>query len=128
LAVAFNQLFWIPVAPITGVAAAFHGVSDLSIGPALDEPHFSWLRLAQRRPDRISIWRRDRPPHPGGHREWRPLLMAQISGIRFIFARAAFKSPNTGSMTPSLPGPLALRVIAVRIATRLRGSQALAAG
>jgi hypothetical protein len=54
--------------------------------------------------------------------------MAQISGIRFIFARAAFKSPNTGSMRPSLPGPLALRVIAVRIATRLRESQALAAG
>jgi cyanate permease len=32
LAVAFNQLLWITFAPITGNAAAFYGVSDLSIG------------------------------------------------------------------------------------------------
>jgi hypothetical protein len=32
LAVAFNQLLWITFAPITGPAAAFYGVSDLSIG------------------------------------------------------------------------------------------------
>ena len=32
LAVAFNQLLWITFAPITGSAAAFYGVSDLSIG------------------------------------------------------------------------------------------------
>jgi len=32
LAVAFNQLLWITFAPITGPAAAYYGVSDLSIG------------------------------------------------------------------------------------------------
>jgi MFS family permease len=32
LAVAFNQLLWITFAPITGSAAAYYGVSDLSIG------------------------------------------------------------------------------------------------
>ena len=32
LAVLFNQLLWITFAPITGSAAAFYGVSDLSIG------------------------------------------------------------------------------------------------
>jgi len=32
LAVAFNQLLWITFAPITGSAASFYGVSDLSIG------------------------------------------------------------------------------------------------
>jgi MFS family permease len=32
LAVAFNQLLWITFAPITGNAAAFYGVDDLSIG------------------------------------------------------------------------------------------------
>ena len=32
LVVAFNQLLWITFAPITGSAAAYYGVSDLSIG------------------------------------------------------------------------------------------------
>lgn len=32
VAVAFNQLLWITFAPITGSAAAYYGVSDLSIG------------------------------------------------------------------------------------------------
>ncbi len=32
LAVAFNQLLWITFAPITGSAASYYGVSDLSIG------------------------------------------------------------------------------------------------
>ncbi len=32
LATAFNQLLWITFAPITGLAAAYYGVSDLSIG------------------------------------------------------------------------------------------------
>ncbi len=32
LAVAFNQMLWITFAPITGSAAAYYGVSDLSIG------------------------------------------------------------------------------------------------
>src|SRR5512135_1716609 len=32
LATAFNQLLWITFAPITGQAAAYYGVSDLSIG------------------------------------------------------------------------------------------------
>ncbi len=32
LVVAFNQMLWITFAPITGTAAAFYGVSDLSIG------------------------------------------------------------------------------------------------
>lgn len=32
LAVAFNQLLWITFAPITGTAAAYYSVSDLSIG------------------------------------------------------------------------------------------------
>ena len=32
LAVAFNQLLWITFAPITGNAAAYYGVDDLSIG------------------------------------------------------------------------------------------------
>ncbi len=32
LAIAANQLLWISFAPITGVAAAFYGVSDLAIG------------------------------------------------------------------------------------------------
>jgi MFS family permease len=32
LAAAFNQLLWITFAPITGPAAAYYGVSDLSIG------------------------------------------------------------------------------------------------
>ena len=31
-AIAVNQLLWITFAPITGVAAKYYGVSDLSIG------------------------------------------------------------------------------------------------
>ena len=48
------------------------------------------------------------------------LLMGQVSGIAFIFAMDAFKTPVTGSMTPSLLVMIGLMVAALLVATRLK--------
>jgi MFS family permease len=63
-------------------------------------------------------------PTPEGTSNGLLLLMGQISGILFIFGMDAFKSP-TGSMTPSLIVLLALMVLGLLVATRLRESKVL---
>ncbi|OGO09594.1 MAG: sugar phosphate permease [Chloroflexi bacterium RBG_13_66_10] len=65
-------------------------------------------------------------PTPEGTSNGLLLLMGQISGILFIFAMDAFKSPSTGSMTSSLLALLGLMAAAVLIATRLHESEVLA--
>ena len=61
-------------------------------------------------------------PAPEGTTNGLLLLMGQISGIVFIFAMDGFKSPETGSMTPSLIALIGLMVVGVLLATRLRES------
>ncbi len=61
-------------------------------------------------------------PTPEGTSNGLLLLMGQISGIVFIFAMDAFKSPETGSMTPSLLALIVLMVVGLLLATRLRES------
>jgi MFS family permease len=65
-------------------------------------------------------------PTPEGTSNGLLLLMGQISGILFIFAMDAFKSPSTGSMTSSLLALLGLMAAALLIATRLHESEVLA--
>jgi cyanate permease len=59
-------------------------------------------------------------PVPEGTSNGLLILMGQISGIAFIFAMDAFKSPLTGSMTPSLVVLLALMVVSILLAVFLR--------
>jgi cyanate permease len=66
-------------------------------------------------------------PTPEGTSNGLLLLMGQISGILFIFGMDAFKSPSSGSMTPSLLVLLALMAVALLMATRLRESAMLSA-
>lgn len=64
-------------------------------------------------------------PAPEGTSTGLLLLMGQISGIIFIFGMDSFKSPGTGSMTPSLVVLIGLMVLSLFLCTRLRESTTL---
>jgi len=64
-------------------------------------------------------------PAPEGTSTGLLLLMGQISGIVFIFGMDSFKSPGTGSMTPSLIVLIGLMVLSLLLCTRLRESTTL---
>ena len=64
-------------------------------------------------------------PAPEGTSNGLLLLMGQISGIIFIFAMDSFKSPETGSMTPSLVVLIGLMALSLFLCTRLGESPAL---
>ncbi|MBN1314052.1 MAG: MFS transporter [Anaerolineales bacterium] len=66
-------------------------------------------------------------PAPEGTSNGLLLLMGQISGIIFIFAMDSFKSPETGSMTPSLVVLIGLMALCVLFCTRLGESTTLTA-
>jgi MFS family permease len=59
-------------------------------------------------------------PTPEGTSNGLLILMGQISGIAFIFAMDAFKSPQTGSMTTSLVVLIVLMAISILLGTLLR--------
>jgi len=59
-------------------------------------------------------------PTPEGTSNGLLLMMGQISGILFIFAMDAFKSPQTGSMTTSLVVIIALMVLSIILGALLR--------
>ena len=64
-------------------------------------------------------------PAPEGTSNGLLLLTGQISGIIFIFGMDSFKSPETGSMTPSLVVLIGLMVLSLLLCTRLGESTAL---
>jgi cyanate permease len=66
-------------------------------------------------------------PTPEGTSNGLLLLMGQVSGIAFIFGMDSFKVAATGSMTPSLIVLIALMILSLLVATRLRESELLAA-
>lgn len=53
------------------------------------------------------------------------LMMGQISGIAFIFGMDSFKSPETGSMTPSLVLMIGLMILSIFISFTLKESKIL---
>jgi MFS family permease len=59
-------------------------------------------------------------PTPEGTSNGLLLMMGQISGIIFIFAMDAFKSPQTGSMTISLVVIIAMMVLSIFLGALLR--------
>lgn len=65
-------------------------------------------------------------PAPEGTSNGMLLLMGQISGIVFIVGMDAFRSPTTGSMTPSLVVLLALMVLSLLLSLRLPKSALIA--
>jgi len=64
-------------------------------------------------------------PAPEGTSNGLLLLMGQISGIVFIFGMDSFRSPGTGSMTPSLLVLIGLMVLSVLLCARLKESTLL---
>ena len=64
-------------------------------------------------------------PAPEGTSNGLLLMMGQISGILFILGMDALKSSETGSMTSSLLVLIALMLICLILATRLKESQVL---
>jgi MFS family permease len=64
-------------------------------------------------------------PAPEGTSNGLLLLMGQISGIIFILAMDALKTPDTGSMTLPLTILIALMIVCLLIATQLREAPAL---
>ena len=64
-------------------------------------------------------------PTPEGTSNGLLLLMGQISGILFIFAMDAFKSPGTGSMTLSLNMLIGLMILSLILCLRLREAPTL---
>ena len=64
-------------------------------------------------------------PTPEGTSNGLLLLMGQISGILFIFAMDALKSPGTGSMTLSLNMLIGLMVLSLILCLRLREAPTL---
>ena len=64
-------------------------------------------------------------PAPEGTSNGLLLLMGQISGILFILALDAFKSPQTGSMTRPLLILIGLMVFALLLSTRLKEAASL---
>jgi sugar phosphate permease len=67
-------------------------------------------------------------PAPEGTSNGLLLQMGQISGVVFILAMDAFKSPATGSMTTSLVVLIGLMVLGLLLSTRLRESAMLTGG
>lgn len=65
-------------------------------------------------------------PAPEGTSNGLLLLMGQISGILFIVGMDAFKSPDTGSMTPPLLVMILLMVLGLLLSSRLPESPLLA--
>jgi cyanate permease len=65
-------------------------------------------------------------PAPEGTSNGLLLLMGQISGIVFIVGMDAFKSPDTGSMTPPLLVMILLMVLGLLLSSRLPESPLLA--
>jgi MFS family permease len=59
-------------------------------------------------------------PVPEGTSNGLLLMMGQISGIVFILAMDALRTPSTGAMTPSLLALVGLLVVGLALATRLR--------
>jgi LPXTG-motif cell wall-anchored protein len=59
-------------------------------------------------------------PTPEGTSNGLLILMGQISGIAFIFAMDAIKSPQTGSMTPSLFALIGLVVVSLALSLFLK--------
>ena len=59
-------------------------------------------------------------PTPEGTSNGLLIMMGQISGIVFIFAMDAFKSPQTGSMTMSLVVIIALMVLSIVLGALLK--------
>jgi cyanate permease len=64
-------------------------------------------------------------PAPEGTSNGLLLLMGQVSGVVFIIGMDSFKSPGTGSMTPSLVVLIGLMVLSLLLCTRLRESTVL---
>lgn len=64
-------------------------------------------------------------PTPEGTSNGILILMGQISGIAFIFAMDSFKSPGTGSMTPSLVVLIVLLVLSLVLSFFLREPKTL---
>ena len=64
-------------------------------------------------------------PAPEGTSNGLLLLVGQISGIVFIFGMDSFRSPGTGSMTPSLVVLIGLMVLSALLCTRLKESALL---
>ena len=64
-------------------------------------------------------------PTPEGTSNGLLLLMGQISGILFIFAMDALKSPGTGSMTLSLNMLIGLMILGLILCLRLREAPTL---
>jgi len=62
-------------------------------------------------------------PTPEGTTNGLLILMGQISGIIFIFAMDAYRTPGTGSMSPSLIVLTGMMLVCVLIATRLHESK-----
>ncbi len=67
-------------------------------------------------------------PAPEGTTNGLLLQIGQVSGIAFILAMDALKSPETGSMTVPLLGLVALMVVGLILSTRLKESTLLQAG
>ena len=67
-------------------------------------------------------------PAPEGTSNGLLLQMGQISGVVFILAMDAFKSPATGSMTTSLVVLIGLMVLGLLLSTRLRESAMMTGG
>ena len=64
-------------------------------------------------------------PAPEGTSNGLLLMMGQISGILFIFAMDAFKSPDTGSMTASLVVLIGFMIAGFVLSTQLKESTLL---
>ncbi|MGD0878584.1 MAG: MFS transporter [Anaerolineales bacterium] len=64
-------------------------------------------------------------PTPEGTSNGLLLMMGQISGILFIFGMDSFKSPQTGSMTLSLVGLIALMVLGLVLSFFLKEPKAV---
>jgi len=64
-------------------------------------------------------------PAPEGTSNGLLLMAGQISGILFIFGMDSFRSPGTGSMTPSLVVLIGLMLLSVLLGMRLKESTLL---
>lgn len=62
-------------------------------------------------------------PAPEGTSNGLLLLTGQVAGIAFILGMDAFKSPETGSMVPSLVVLIVLMALSLLLATRLKESR-----
>lgn len=67
-------------------------------------------------------------PAPEGTTTGLLLMAGQVSGIIFIFAMDIFRSPSTGSMTPSLLAFIILLFLSLLICTKLKESKLIRQG